>query len=59
MRKQVLAAFEMENWTIEMATGPKTKVFIDDVDVSDQIYQEEVGSAASAISQLQLSEKQF
>lgn len=54
--KQVLAAFEMENWSIEMAKD-QTKVFIDDVDVSDQIYQEEVGSAASAISQFQAIRK--
>jgi CMP/dCMP kinase len=51
--KQVLAAFEIENWSIQM--HPEiTKVFIDDKDVSSQIYQEDVGTAASTISQHQL-----
>lgn len=49
----VLSAFEIENWTIQM-DPENTKVFIDDRDVSDQIYQENVGIAASTISQHQL-----
>ncbi len=49
----VLSAFEIENWSIQMDPD-NTKVFIDDKDVSDQIYQENVGSAASTISQHQL-----
>lgn len=51
--KEILAAFEIENWSIQM--HPEiTKVFIDNKDVSSQIYQEDVGTAASAISQHQL-----
>lgn len=51
--KEVLAAFEIENWSIQM--HPEiTKVFIDNKDVSSQIYQEDVGTAASTISQHQL-----
>lgn len=48
--KQVLAAFEIENWQIEMDED-LTRVFIDGNDVSSQIYQEDVGTAASTISQ--------
>ncbi len=51
--KEVLSAFEIENWSIQMHPE-NTKVFIDDKDVSDQIYQEYVGTAASTISQHQL-----
>lgn len=51
--KQVLSAFEIENWSIQM--HPEiTKVFIDNKDVSSLIYQEDVGTAASTISQHQL-----
>lgn len=51
--KEVLSAFEIESWNIKMHTQ-MTQVFIDDRDVSEQIYQEDVGSAASRISQHQL-----
>lgn len=48
--KEVLAAFQIENWSIQM--HPEiTKVFIDNKDVSSLIYQEDVGTAASTISQ--------
>lgn len=50
--EQVLAAFKIENWSIEM-DDDITRVMIDDIDVSSQIYQEDVGSAASRISQHQ------
>ncbi len=48
--KLVLAAFEIENWSIQMDPD-LTRVYIDNRDVSSLIYQEDVGSAASTISQ--------
>lgn len=50
--KQVLAAFEFEDWDIQLEKD-QTHVLMDGKDVSDQIYQEDVGSAASKISQHQ------
>lgn len=47
--KEVLSALEFEDWSVCMSVH-RTQVFIDGKDVSDQIYQEEVGSAASIIS---------
>lgn len=47
--EQVLAAFQNEDWLIEKHPE-RTKVYIDGKDVTEQIYQEAVGTAASSIS---------
>ena len=47
--QEVLAAFEFEDWSVCMSPD-RTQVFMEGSEVSDLIYQEEVGSAASMIS---------
>lgn len=47
--EEVLAAFQNEDWQVVM-NPERTKVFIDGKDVTEQIYQENVGTAASNIS---------
>lgn len=47
--EEVLSAFQNEDWQIKKA-HERTQVFIDGKDVTEQIYQEAVGTAASNIS---------